>query len=574
MLKRLFFASLGLLLIFLFAPASRADEVTAAMCKADTRLQTRVSIRSPHILIGELLERLSKQSGVTLTADDWSTVGSDSVTVSLHDVPLSDAMNAVWSLFSYQHAEWDWRRSLVKDKTGKYAYTLARPDYARFLAEHLQEQVQADFEGQAQELFDALNMPPDQLQEAAKHDDLLKSLLDDERVKPGMEILASLPPETLQVILQNHQSLSIPVSELSPKAQQALNEAWDWEDARRSEHPLSDGTVVPEPRSDHIGINVGYSPDLVAPAIYMDAGRGSGEYFGGAYMQDAWQQKMNAQWMQPGDNADDLASARVLAAPKHFSPAAEPPHPLAEYLLRFADAAQVPLVARIPHTLDAGTSPGVLAQVPKTGAVGMFLAQAQKEPLLMDHKWRGGVLLLTCQNWFIGQSEDSRLPWPEVRRLRDAEATGDGFLSLNDIAHAANVLNDAQMTALGEWFPVMANAAQWHDFLAFYDKTPEYHPLVLSAKGDEYQYPESLVNAQLGIDALRVTHPNLRLQIQQKQDPARKPPAHEIMFVVRDDEGTHPINGKGFGWEAHEYQTSLQADDGVPPRSIKTGGEK
>ena len=196
----------------------------------------------------------------------------------------------------------------------------------------------------------------------------------------------------------------------------------------------------------------------------------------------------------------------------------------------------------------------------------------------MDHKWRGGVLLLTCQNWLVGESEGARLPWPEVKRLRDAEAAGDGFLTLDNIAHAANVLNDAQMTALGEWFPVMANAAQWHDFLAFYDKTPEYHPHVLSAKGDDYQYPESLVNSQLGIDALRVTHPNLRLQIQQRQDVQSKPPMHHLMFVVRDDNGIHPLAGQGFGWAAHEYQARLQvsekSDTAAPPGGRQSGTAK
>ncbi len=572
MLGKVSCATLGLLLIFLLTPASHAGEVTAAMLKADARLQTHVTIRSPHILIGELLERLSKQSGVTLVADDWSTVGSDSVTVSLHDVPLSDAMNAVWSLFSYQHAEWDWQRRPVKGETDKYTYTLARPDYARFLAEHLQEQVQTDFEAQAQELFDALDMPTDQLKEAAKNNLLLRGLQDDGRVRPGMQILATLSPETLLNILRSPEGVTIPISELSPEALKALNTSWDWEDSIGVGHHLPDGSVVPMPRSDHISINIYTSSGDVAPALFMSSGRGSGEYFGGAFMQAAWQQKMNALWIQPEDKVDNLASARALAMPKKM-PVPKPLYPLADYLLRFADAVQVPLLARIPHKVDVGTQTMALSQMPASTTVTEFLTRSQKL-LALDHKWRGGVLLLTGQNWFIGQSEGARLPWTEVRRLRNAEAAGDGFLTLNDIAHAANVLNPAQMAALGEWFPVMSQAAEWHDFLAFYDKTPEYRLLVLSAKGDEYQYPESLVNAQLGIDALRVTHPNLRLQIQQKQYPERKPPMHEILFVVRDDDGVHPIGGRGFGWTAHEYRANLEVDEGVTAKSQKTGAAK
>ena len=196
----------------------------------------------------------------------------------------------------------------------------------------------------------------------------------------------------------------------------------------------------------------------------------------------------------------------------------------------------------------------------------------KQEPLNIQHKWRGGVLMLTCQNWFVDESEDARLPWTEVRRLRDAEATGDGFLSLADLAHAAAVLNVAQMHKLGEWFPVINNAVEWHDFLVFYDKTPEYRPRVLSAKGDDFQYPESLVNSQLSIDALRVTHPNLRLQIQQKQQAENKPPTHLIMFVVRDDDGIKPLAGHGFSYTAREYQAGLKVDEGMTAAGGKTVG--
>jgi len=547
------------------------------MRKADARLQTRVTLRSPHILMGELLERLSKQSGVTLTTDTWSAAGSDSVTVSLRDVPLADAMNTLWSLFSYKHMEWDWRRRAVKGEAGKYTYTLTRPDYARFQAERLKEQVQTDFEAQAQKMLGALEMTPDQLKEAAKNDFLLDSFLVDGRVGPGMRVLASLPPETLQNILHSRQGMNIAVSELSPAALKALRESWDWEVATITKQGYSKSSMLPE--SDHVGINVDRSPDMVAPSLYIDSGRGSGQIFGGSYLEAAWQKKMNAEWMEPGDAADDPAATHTLADLKQVI-RADQPHALADYLLRFSEAAQVPLIARIPSTLDTGTPPTVISQISahlasqksSTKTVQGFLEGVKQEPLNIQHKWRGGVLMLTCQNWFVDESEDARLPWTEVRRLRDAEATGDGFLSLADLAHAAAVLNVAQMHKLGEWFPVINNAVEWHDFLVFYDKTPEYRPRVLSAKGDDFQYPESLVNSQLSIDALRVTHPNLRLQIQQKQQAENKPPTHLIMFVVRDDDGIKPLAGHGFSYTAREYQAGLKVDEGMTAAGGKTVG--
>ena len=508
MMRRLRFILIALSLLPLLASVSRADEVTAAMRKADARLQTHVTLRSPRILVGELLERLSRQSGVTLTADDWSTAGSDAVAVSFRNVPLADAMDALWSLFSYKHMEWDWRRSAVKGGGSKYAYKLARPDYARFQAERLKEQVQTDFEAQAQELFAALDMPPGQLKEAAKHDKLLDSLLVDGRVGPGMRLLATLPPETLMNLLRNHQGLVIPASELSPDARNAMHEARDWEVALAVKQGFPASAVRAD--SDHVGINVMTDPGSVAPTLYIDAGRGSGGYFGGGSMEDEWRAKMNVEWMQPGDAADDPATAHALLTSKRSPAAPDQPHALADHLLRFSDENQVPLVARIPYGLDRGTTEDAVSQLPAAKTVKAFLAGVGNGTFNLQYKWRGGVLLLACQNWFIQESEDARLPWAEVKRLRDAEATGDGFLSLNDLAHAAAVLNEAQMHLLGEWFPVMNNAVEWHDFLAYYDKTPDYRPLVLSAKGIDYQSPEGLVNSQLGIDALRQTNPNLR----------------------------------------------------------------
>lgn len=570
MLRQLVGPVFGLFLICLLALPSRAEEITPAMRQADTRLQTRVTLRSPRILIGELLERLTKQSGVTLLADDWSTAGSDAVTVDLHDVPVADAMNALWSLFSYNHAEWDWKRRPAQASSSKFTYTLTRPDKARFLAERLQEQVQIDFEAEAQKMLDALSMTPDQLKEAAKQDFLLNSFLVDGRVGPGIRILASLPPETLQNVLHTHQGINIPVSELSPDAQKALQAAWDWEDARGVGRVLPDGKIEPMPRDSSIGISVERSSDLVAPSLYIDAGRGSGQYFGGSYLQTDWQKKMSADWMNAGDAADDPAAMRLLTDLKQANPA-DQSHALADYLLRFSEATRTPMIARISSLLDAGTSFNLISQVSahltsqksSTKTVKGFLEGVKEDPLNLDHKWRGGVLLLTCQNWFVNESEDSRLPWAEVKRLRDAEASGEGFLALANLAQAASTLNAAQLHQLTEWFPVMSNAAQWQDLLAFFDKEQEYRPRILSAKGDDYQYPETLVNSQLGIDALRVTHPILRLQIREKQNLEFIPPTHQIMIVVLDEKGEHGLNGRGFGYPAHEYQTSLKVDEGI-----------
>ena len=71
---------------------------------------------------------------------------------------------------------------------------------------------------------------------------------------------------------------------------------------------------------------------------------------------------------------------------------------------------------------------------------------------------------------------------------------------------------------------------------------------------------------------MRVTHPNLRLQIQQKQQAENKPPTHLIMFVVRDDDGIKPLAGHGFSYTAREYQAGLKVDEGMTAAGGKTVG--
>lgn len=155
---RFAFSALLLPLLFLM-PAGRAPAapLSDAARQADSRLEKRVTFVSDRIAIGDLLEKMSALSSVTLTAGERDEAGDDGVSVALHDVKVGDAMNALWSLVSYQKAEWDWTAT----GEGKSAsYHLSRPPAARFLAARLQAQAQQDFEVQAQRNRDIRNFAP------------------------------------------------------------------------------------------------------------------------------------------------------------------------------------------------------------------------------------------------------------------------------------------------------------------------------------------------------------------------------------------------------------------------------
>jgi hypothetical protein len=536
----------------------RADALTPAMRSQDARLQTHVTLQSPRMLVGELLERLSKQSGVTVTANDWSTAGSDDVAVSLTNVPLDDAMDALWSLFSYNNAEWEWRRS---GRPGAYTYQLFRPSTARSLPEQLQEQAQGDFEAQTQKLIDALSMPQDQLQEAAKHDPLLKSLLTDGRVRPGMQIFAGLPPEMQQGILQDGDVYTANVSQMSPDDQNLVNQMWIWENttiAKDTGRPTDPPLV---PKHTQIKIFAVGGAGQIAPALYLDAGQGGGQYSGGAWLEGDWRKQMHSKWMLLGDTDVDPAPIVTPALFLWPTPVATEGHVLTVNLLKESDTAHVSMIARIPAASDSIVDP-----LTTGNSVSDFFKTAGTSPFNLDHKWHNSILLVTCQNWFVKAHEGARVPWAEVVRLRDTEAkSATGILPLSSLARAAYLLNNAQLHTLSAWFPVMENVANYREFLAYLDQSPDYWPHLLSAQGDDFVHPQELLADQLSIGQLLQQGVNLRLRLRDTQITSFGRPTQEIMIEVLNNASRKLMGGQGFAYTGHEYASQLQV--AVAPQS-------
>lgn len=535
------------------------------MRKDDPRLATRVTVRAPRILVGELLERLSRQAGVPLVADDWTGAGDDAVMVSLRDVPLADAMDALWSLLSYRDAEWDWRRG---SKAGAFTYKLARADGARSLTAHLREQVQRDVEAQAQELIAALDMPPDQLKEAARNDFLLNSLLVDGRVAPSMRAFTSLPPEMQMSIVRGGQGLSLPVSQLSPTCQEAVHELWAWQVAQQAKFPPPPGIYippVPEPKRISIGMDR-FSEDI-APGFSVDVGYGCGASFGGGFLNKAWRKKMVDLWTLPGDRDTDPAMGRPVVAPKSDALPISAEHPMASRLCRLSQAASLPIIARLPDGRDGrGQSTSADDALPYGKPVQTFLSRMTGD-FKFYAKWRDGVLLLTYPGWVQDDTEDARVPWPLVRRLRDAEAGGDGFLSLTDLGNAAHLLNKKQLHRLATWLPVMDNVAVWDDFLDAYYRSPEFPSQVKSPQGSTQI---GLAPAPMGVGALaQATPESLRLHLVEHDSTDRTAPAHEMMVSVTTVKGKS-FAGQGFGYFADEYRASTR-DNGPPDVQPVTG---
>ena len=104
--------SIGIAAGLLAASPALGDDLKASEARQDARLEKRVTLSEPRVWLGDLLEKLTAQTGVSLSAgDSGDGAGDPEVTVFVTGTRLKDLMSALWSLVSYRGAEWHWHCS-------------------------------------------------------------------------------------------------------------------------------------------------------------------------------------------------------------------------------------------------------------------------------------------------------------------------------------------------------------------------------------------------------------------------------------------------------------------------------
>lgn len=278
--------------------SAHGDPLSATMRKGDPRLEQCITLAALRLNVGELLEQLSAQAGVILSAEDRDGTAGEQVSVFLRDVSLGDAMDALWSLFSYKRAEWHWRRL---GKEGDFRYQLQRPVAARQFATRLQKITQEEFEAQAEVILTSLRMTPEQREKFLKkyaEERLLKGdkqaqdFIHDKSVQSGMSLFAeALPANIQQSVLRGGEAIRVPVSQLSPQGQAFVHSTWtDF----RGFRTRPDGTREPIPEPSWVQFRA-HRPHRaqVAPVLFMDIGGiGGCGYLGGAPLENAIKQKI------------------------------------------------------------------------------------------------------------------------------------------------------------------------------------------------------------------------------------------------------------------------------------------
>ena len=550
-MKKFYLSSLQFLIIGFFCHAAHAGELSIASLKQDPRLGKTVSVVAKRIYIGELVEQFASQTGVPVAAGDEDGAADVAVTVSLHHVPLNQAMNALWSLVSYQGLEWEWERS---GQSGDYRYNLTQTAAARAFPLLVQKQIQSEFESEAGKLQAALSMTPDQLKDAAKDDPMLQSFAkgDDPRIRPGMTIFSELTPEAQSNILHDHQTLVIPVSNLSVTGRDFVHQQWLWTRDHGGQTKNKAGNWIPVPEPSSLAISgVRHSGGLV-PWLTIDMGYGSGGYVGGGWMDQKWGDKIDALWRLAGDTDDNPASAKTVSL-SVGGKLSDPHYQIASLLLQTNNATSVPLIARLPDEALLGRNRSGLSASGQS--LRSYLLRLKDAGIA--NKWRGDILLLCDPSWLTGDAETADVPWIVVKRLRESEAKNQ-FLTFEDLEYAAGKLDKLQLYSLSSSVPVMGHVANWHDLFAGIDGSPSLKPSYISPSGCDWTGAVNAAAAFFGPDAQQFVQDGsaTHVRIMQQKHSDRQPPQQEITVQLLSSQGVIKAQ-QGFVYQAHQWQPSI-----------------
>jgi len=106
----------------------------AKMRALDTRLETSVTFDADRMYLGEALEKVSAQTGVSVSIPAEDLASGIPITCHVKNIPLADFMNSIWSLVGFPNATWQITATAQKNT---HSYQLLPTASSRALADRL-----------------------------------------------------------------------------------------------------------------------------------------------------------------------------------------------------------------------------------------------------------------------------------------------------------------------------------------------------------------------------------------------------------------------------------------------------
>lgn len=475
-----------LALVFLqFSAFCFSDTITDTMRKEDARLEKTISFTASRIYVGELLEQISKRSGVVISASERDGATDEQVFVCLVNTKLGDCLDALWSLLSYKDAEYYWART---GEAGRYQYKLGRSQGAQKLAGRLLDLTQELFEKQANILVSALNVTPNErkvIVQKMVHDllaadgdeakQLVKGLTENENIWAGLSLFANvLSPEQQKQVLRGENIIRKEVSELPEKGRDFVKSNWE---ATKAYRKFSDGHTEPVPIPTYVAFYARRQlQGTISPTMFIQLERiGGYGYLGGVPMEKAIRKKVGELWRLKGDLSDHALKHKIVQQPEKGGTLETEKSLFEMRLKQTANNTPVTIMARLPD--DARVDPGL----PFNQSIQAYLERLDDYPPYFQNKWRHDVLLIDYPGWF--QDDAMKIPLAFVKRLRQSRIEHNGYFYARDLAAAANFLQQDQLRRLAAEFPVLNQVADFREVWVTLSPNSQALNRLLTAQG-------------------------------------------------------------------------------------------
>jgi hypothetical protein len=519
---------------------ANAQPISPEMRTADPRLEKTVSISEKEIYLGELLDRVAKQSGISVRLDQDDAGANAKILISVSQMRLANLMNDLWSLSSFQKAEWKWLRS---GQPGSYSYILMRPGPARDLPEKLKSKIQIDFEQHVARLERASRMTD------AEKKRIPGNEADDLEINSARTMLA-------MAIFSEQLSADDQRSVLSAVERRQVSTAGLSDSEKQFVTRWANGVLPP-----YIVFKAQRSNDDLAPSLFLMTPNANGTESGygnagGVPLGLAESSLLEASWLLPGDssasdldkrtisfkerpgeftfNHVDSESMRALQAlpmDKRRELIRRAHLALETELTDLSNGAAIPVIAILPTSQSSG-------QLANGDTVSVYLKKvnpAYKRQLMV--KWRNDALLLCSPSWFYHALE--RMAWSTVTELR---RIADEGVPLERLLRAVERITRMQIDAVSDEFPFLKPLVPAQNLFGLYYKYPQ----ILAAEGlkvsaDNVEAIRMAVsttaNTPLSVSGVDWRRP-ITLYFTQKETSDGAVVTKNIMFDLEYDDGT------------------------------------
>lgn len=433
---------------------SAAAPIPNTFVQEDPRLSKPVTVAMADAYVGEILDSLSQSAAVTLTADAQSGAPDERLAVYATGTKLVDLLNGIYSMLSYRSGEWHWSR---KNFPGGYHYYLSQSAPAQRIGPVLDGQLQAQFEDHATEMLKGLSLPPDQLADFLRHDEVAAKLLSDDLLKQGLRVFdEELTPEMRQSVLRGQQEPMIPIDRLS-------------EDGKKLVDAVAKRIIrAGEPQAPRwIRFKLSKVAVSVAPMMVIEVdGLGAYGYLGGPPLSQRFLSRVQDEWFLPGDSRTSALMNEMVPAPVSATSPRTADAPLTRRVREATEPLHVPVIIRLAKMR------GLQLNRPYGKPLRAFLDDLKSSPSNIQYKWRSGVLLIADSTWFKGRSHSAPAPFSIVSKLRQSARQNEGILPLDAIGSALSTLNNYQVDEISAEFEVLKRARAWKPVLSIYSQSP------------------------------------------------------------------------------------------------------